>query len=172
MSKLICLLTFSSRLAADDAAAFLESHGIKSVIQCVDCGGMYPTMAMTGGVKLMVSEIDFNQAKELINNAKEELIQVGPGIDKEELEKMNLERKTSGLNIYFVLNIVIFLFGLVLFIETTAVLKVVGAIVIVASVVMFMQGIKYLKIRKQLKRNERNGNISLDPRVRGDDKNG
>ena len=104
----------------------------------------------------MVSEIDFNQAKELINNAKEELIQVGPGIDKEELEKMNLERKTSGLNIYFCLNIVIFLFGLAMFTETTAVLKVVGAIVVMLSIVMFMHGIKALKLRKQLKakRNE------------------
>lgn len=59
--------TFSTRIEADIAKAFLESEGIPSSIQADDQGGMRPHLALTGGVKLFVATEQAELAAQLLS---------------------------------------------------------------------------------------------------------
>ncbi|MGH7952187.1 MAG: hypothetical protein ACREFE_09745 [Limisphaerales bacterium] len=58
---------FSSHTSADLAAANLEAHGIECWLNADDCGGMYPNLTVTGGVRLVVRASDAEAAMALLN---------------------------------------------------------------------------------------------------------
>lgn len=62
----VLLRTFSSRSAAELAAASLDAHGIESWITADDGGGLLPHLALAGGVKLWVLSTDAAAAAALL----------------------------------------------------------------------------------------------------------
>jgi hypothetical protein len=67
MSDLKIIKIFSSRIEAEIARGFLQSNDINSVIISDDAGSMYPAQDIVSGVRLMVGEKDFQNAKELLD---------------------------------------------------------------------------------------------------------
>ena len=67
MSDLKVLKIFSSRIEAEIARGFLQSNDINSAIISDDAGSMYPAQDIVSGVRLMVGEKDFRNAKELLD---------------------------------------------------------------------------------------------------------
>lgn len=63
---------FSSRLNADLATQRLEEAGIRVVVAADDCGGMYPSLSVTGGIRLLVSETDLPWAKAILDRLEED----------------------------------------------------------------------------------------------------
>ncbi|MBM3705673.1 MAG: DUF2007 domain-containing protein [Actinobacteria bacterium] len=59
--------TYSSRIEAEIAKSFLESHGIKSYIFSDDAGSMVPSQDFVTGVRLMVVKKDFGKTKEILD---------------------------------------------------------------------------------------------------------
>jgi antitoxin component YwqK of YwqJK toxin-antitoxin module len=66
MDNPIVFKTSSSRTAAEFVAAQLQAGGIQCVIQADDCGGMYPSLQMSEGVKLLVDATDETNAKRIL----------------------------------------------------------------------------------------------------------
>lgn len=66
MPNFITIKTFQNRIEADLAKSMLESEGIVAMIQSEDQGGMKPHLAFALGVRLQVTEQDFELAKELL----------------------------------------------------------------------------------------------------------
>jgi hypothetical protein len=66
-AKTLTIRVFSSHESAELAAANLEAHGIESWVNADDCGGMYPSLASTGGVRLQVRSPDAEAATALLN---------------------------------------------------------------------------------------------------------
>ena len=64
--KTATIRTFGSHEAAELAAANLEAHGIECWIKADDCGGMYPSLAAAGGVRLLVRALDVEAAIALL----------------------------------------------------------------------------------------------------------
>jgi hypothetical protein len=67
MSDLKILKIFGSRIEAEIAKGFLQSNDINSIIISDDAGSMYPAQDIVSGVRLMVGEKDFRNAKELLD---------------------------------------------------------------------------------------------------------
>jgi hypothetical protein len=67
MSDLKVLKIFGSRIEAEIAKGFLQSNNINSAIISDDAGSMYPAQDIVSGVRLMVGEKDFRNAKELLD---------------------------------------------------------------------------------------------------------
>ncbi len=67
MSDLKILKIFGSRIEAEIAKGFLQSNNINSAIISDDAGSMYPAQDIVCGVRLMVGEKDFRNAKELLD---------------------------------------------------------------------------------------------------------
>jgi hypothetical protein len=67
MSDLKILKIFSTRIEAEIAKGFLQSNGINSAIISDDAGSMYPAQDIVSGVRLLVGEKDFPNAKELLD---------------------------------------------------------------------------------------------------------
>ncbi len=67
MSDLKILKIFGSRIEAEIAKGFLQSNDINSAIISDDAGSMYPAQDIVCGVRLMVGEKDFLNAKELLD---------------------------------------------------------------------------------------------------------
>ncbi|MCJ8275235.1 MAG: DUF2007 domain-containing protein [Bdellovibrionales bacterium] len=57
---------FESRMDAQIAKGFLESSGIKAVVAGDDEGGFNPAMSMTFGVKVLVADVDYEKAIEIL----------------------------------------------------------------------------------------------------------
>lgn len=72
MSELVVVKKFKSRYEAELARGFLESHGIEADVSADDAGGMYPQLTVvTGGVRLLVKDIDMLKAKALLTKKTE-----------------------------------------------------------------------------------------------------
>jgi hypothetical protein len=66
-AKTLTIRVFSSHESAELAAASLEAHGIECWVNADDCGGMYPSLAITGGVRLQVRSADAEAATVLLD---------------------------------------------------------------------------------------------------------
>jgi len=66
-AKTLTIRVFSSHESAELAAANLEAHGIECWVNADDCGGMYPSLATTGGVRLQVRSADAEAATALLD---------------------------------------------------------------------------------------------------------
>ena len=67
MSDLKILKIFGTRIEAEIARGFLQSNDINAIIISDDAGSMYPSQDIVSGVRLMVGEKDFRNAKELLD---------------------------------------------------------------------------------------------------------
>jgi hypothetical protein len=68
MSQLVEVRTYESVLAAQIAAAVLESVGIESQIVTDNAGGAIPSLSpLSGGVRLLVREEDHTDARESLD---------------------------------------------------------------------------------------------------------
>ncbi len=61
MSKWISIQSFPNRIDAELAKSLLTSFGIQAMTQPDDAGGVYPSLSLVAGVRLLVPE---NQAEE------------------------------------------------------------------------------------------------------------
>ena len=62
----IVLETFPNYIAAEMAAGLLESEGVEARVVTDDGGGMYPSLRLTLGVRLMVYREDEARAREIL----------------------------------------------------------------------------------------------------------
>jgi hypothetical protein len=60
--KIVTVEIFATRNAAEIAATKLEAHGIECLVKADDAGGMYPNLALAGGVRLQVRASDAERA--------------------------------------------------------------------------------------------------------------
>jgi len=67
MSDLKIIKIFGSRIEAEIARGFLQSNDISAIIISDDAGSMYPAQDIVSGVRLMVGEKDFRNARELLD---------------------------------------------------------------------------------------------------------
>jgi hypothetical protein len=70
VEKLKILKIFNSRIEADIAKSYLKSNNINSFIFADDAGNMYPSQDIVSGVRLLVSEEDYEWAKKLLASIK------------------------------------------------------------------------------------------------------
>ena len=68
MSAFITIKTYSYRHEAEIDQNILQSHGIPSMIQSDDTGGMRPHLSYVSGVKLIINKEDMEKAQDLIGN--------------------------------------------------------------------------------------------------------
>lgn len=71
MENLKQLKIFSSTIEAEIAKSFLAGSNIESWIFADDAGSMYPSQDMVNGVRLMVGEKDFDDARALLDSMEE-----------------------------------------------------------------------------------------------------
>lgn len=62
---------FNTRIEAELAKSLLAANGITSQISADDQGGMQPSLAFSGGVKLTVFEQDADKAIKIIEDSGE-----------------------------------------------------------------------------------------------------
>jgi hypothetical protein len=62
----VCIAVFSSRQSAELARSVLAGSGIQAIVDSDDYGGLHPALAMTHGVRLLVSGGDAEKARELL----------------------------------------------------------------------------------------------------------
>jgi hypothetical protein len=60
------LQTFDSRFEANFLTQLLDENGIAYIIQADDAGGMFPTNANFGSVRVFVGEDDFARSSALL----------------------------------------------------------------------------------------------------------
>jgi hypothetical protein len=73
MTDHICIQTYPSRNVAELDAAFLNSHGIETMIDADDLGGWMPGMSFgEQGVRLWVPEKQAEDALDLLNQSPED----------------------------------------------------------------------------------------------------
>ncbi len=63
----VVLRAYASEAVASIAASRLGSEGIEVHIQKDDCGGAYPSLQMSGGVRLLVNPDDLADAEKILN---------------------------------------------------------------------------------------------------------
>jgi hypothetical protein len=80
LDEAVVLRTYASETFASIAASRLGSEGIEAHIQKDDCGGAYPSLQMSGGVRLLVKPEDLKDAQTILNE-----------IEGEESEKIERE---------------------------------------------------------------------------------
>ncbi len=68
----VLLRTYSNEAEAGLVASGLESEGIKTYIRKDDCGGAYPALQMSGGVKLLIRPEDMERAEEILREMETE----------------------------------------------------------------------------------------------------
>jgi len=67
MDKLKTIKIFNSRIEAELARSYLESHGIKTEILSDDAGQSYPSLQSVRGVKLLTPPENLKKAKKLLD---------------------------------------------------------------------------------------------------------
>ncbi len=65
-SQLTVVEVFNNQVEAEIAKGHLEASGIEAFVSKDDCGGTYPAMQLTRGVRLLVSSSDVEKAKEIL----------------------------------------------------------------------------------------------------------
>jgi hypothetical protein len=106
---------FSSREAAQLAAANLEANGMRCWVDADDCGGMYPNLTAPGGVRLLVRASDAEEAAALLNTqaSPAEMGQIeseavaSPPLPTVPLKKLALGQIVSGLVIGVILGLML-----------------------------------------------------------------
>jgi hypothetical protein len=66
LSHLVTVRTFLNRIEADLALSALEAAGIEAVLSRDDCGGVRPSLWMSG-VDLLVRPEDFRRATDVLD---------------------------------------------------------------------------------------------------------
>jgi hypothetical protein len=87
----VVVWTYTGEMVASIAAARLESEGIEAHIQKDDCGGAYPALQMSRGVRLLVKSEDLENAERILNELEEE----DSGEGEEQKEPEDRKRATS-----------------------------------------------------------------------------
>ena len=64
--KLIAIAVFTNEVEAEVARSLLDSRGIPAAVMSDDAGGMIPSLQQTTGVRLMVSEEDADNARDIL----------------------------------------------------------------------------------------------------------
>ena len=82
----IVLRTYPGESLAGIAAARLRFEGIESHIQKDDCGGAYPSLQMSGGVRLIVKPEDMEDAEKILKQME---------VQQSERDASNMEQEGS-----------------------------------------------------------------------------
>lgn len=64
------LKVFPNRAEAEMFASILEQNGFECTILADDCAGLKPSMVIVYGVKLVVSDTDFSDARQFLDSMK------------------------------------------------------------------------------------------------------
>ncbi len=64
------LKVFPNRAEAEMFASILEQNGFESTILVDDSAGLKPSMVIVNGVKLVVSDEDYTEAREFLDSMK------------------------------------------------------------------------------------------------------
>jgi Putative prokaryotic signal transducing protein len=67
LDSIVVVRTYANEAEASIAASRLGSEGIEAHIQKDDCGGAYPALQMSGGVRLLVNHEDLEDAEKILN---------------------------------------------------------------------------------------------------------
>jgi hypothetical protein len=67
----VLLAEFGQRVEAEIALSALEAAGIRALVQADDCGAVDPALAFGRGVRLVVSQVDLERAREVLREARE-----------------------------------------------------------------------------------------------------
>ena len=105
LDETVVLKTYTSDAIASIVASRLGSEGIEVQIQKDDCGGAYPALQMSGGVRLLVKPEHLEKAERILDRMEEE----ASGVVEPPEESESNARSTSNP----VLLIGLFLLGLV-----------------------------------------------------------
>jgi hypothetical protein len=62
---------FPNEMVAEIARMTLDSHGIPSIVSRDDCGGMEPYLQAGLGVRLLVHESNFTEARRILDEIDE-----------------------------------------------------------------------------------------------------
>jgi len=83
----VVLRTYSSEAVASIAAARLGSDGVEALVQKDDCGGAYPALQASAGVRLLVRPEDLERAERILGEIEaEEAKEVVPRARKQDRE--------------------------------------------------------------------------------------
>lgn len=66
LDSVVLVRTYANEVEASIAASRLESEGIEAHTQKDDCGGAYPALQMSGGVRLLVKHEDLEDAEKIL----------------------------------------------------------------------------------------------------------
>lgn len=72
LDKAIVIKTFSNEMFARMASLHLGALGIESIVQKDDCGGAYPQLQMSVGVRLLIAPEDKEQVETILNEMEVE----------------------------------------------------------------------------------------------------
>jgi hypothetical protein len=72
LDKAVVLRTYASETFASIDASRLRSEGIEAHIQKDHCGGAYPSLQMSGGVRLLVKPEDLKDAQKILDEMEAE----------------------------------------------------------------------------------------------------
>ena len=62
----VVIKTFSNEIDAEMAYQMLQESGVRAFIFKDDAGGMEPHLQLTGGVRLVVTRVDAERAREIL----------------------------------------------------------------------------------------------------------
>jgi hypothetical protein len=91
LDEAVVVRTYAGEIVASIAAARLGSEGIEVHIQKDDCGGAYPALQMSWGVRLLVKPEDLENAEKVLNEVEAE----DSGESEEQGEPEDRERAKS-----------------------------------------------------------------------------
>lgn len=114
----VVLRTFASEAEATFAAERLESEGVEVLIRKDDCGGAYPALQLSGGVKLMVNSADLERAETILRDMEGEDFsevedQIGAMEDSGPLGETSEPENPTGRRWSPLLSLGMFLLGLI-----------------------------------------------------------
>ena len=72
MDNFVVVATYSDQVEASLAQATLAAAGIESFLKFADIGGMLPVLQQAEGVKVLVDEINVDEAKTILSSRAEE----------------------------------------------------------------------------------------------------
>lgn len=103
----VVVRTYAGEMVANIAASRLGSEGVEAYIQKDDCGGAYPSLQMSGGVRLLVKAEDLEAAERILSAMEAE----SPG-GSTAAEDQEQSRNRKGVKSSPLLPIGLFLLGL------------------------------------------------------------
>jgi hypothetical protein len=88
----VLLRTYGNEVEASVAASILGSEGIETYIEKADCGGAYPSLQMTEGVRLLVKPEDREEADRILKEGESRELQPE---DRSEPGESSTKRKSN-----------------------------------------------------------------------------